>query len=77
MGGARLTWEMPIEGVNQPSITPLPQSTPLPAAREAAVNDSAILSEGVKRPAMSVPSATMHAPVSVALSTMELAPHFS
>ena len=49
----------------------------VPAAREAAVNDSAILSEGVKRPAMSVPSATMHAPVSVALSTMELAPHFS
>ena len=45
-----------------------------PAAAEASVSAAASASCGVHMPAMPLPSATMHAPVSVAMSTTRVTP---
>jgi hypothetical protein len=41
------------------------------------VRAAAAVSDGVNRPAMSLPRAMMQAPVKVAESTIVVAPHFS
>lgn len=48
-----------------------------PLALAAAEMLDAAASLGVNKPAMSPPSAMMHAPVSVAMSTIAATPHFS